>query len=493
MPDLSWWHSADKQREALAGVAGAILVIPQAITFAYLVGLPPEYGLYCAVFVAFFSSLFGNSPMVGGPNTAISILLSLSIMPYAGRGSPLYTEYILLLSLMVGLVQFCIWLLRGAEVFRYLSPAAISGIKMGVGVLLITSALEGTLGMTALNTQFFYEKFYIAIVSWGDIVNPYSATISGITVFSALMMKRRLPRTYIIVAVLIGSIVGAFIQMTVGPVVSQVELLGRVPFHPFPIMMPNVTAEHLLVMEDVLPNAIAIAVLGLGQSLVIARDLKTQLGSKLNLQKEVLAQAVSNMASPFFSTFAGSGSFNRTSVAIEMGARTPLSGLVAACAVVLIAWGLGPFLTHLPMPAVAGVLVLVGIGMIQVSEIRLFWRNRVDIAVFAITLLAVAFIGLEAGILVAALASVGFFVASVSKVGFEVTREGKTERIRVKGNLFYASMDNLANHLRAHPTSQTRLDLSRVPYCDTTAMAMIEMIKLERDRSGGKLEIVPAR
>ncbi len=210
------------------------------------------------------------------------------------------------------------------------------------------------------------------------------------------------------------------------------------------------------------------------------------------LQKEVLAQAVSNIASPFFSTFAGSGSFNRTSVAVEMGARTPLSGLVAACAVVVIAWGLGPLFTHLPMPAVAGVLVLVGIGMIQVGEIRLFLHNRIDAAVFGITLFTVAFVGLEAGILVAAIASVGFFVASASKVAMEITHEGDLESVGVKGNLFYASMDGLANHLRAHPSIHTRLDMSRVPYCDTAAIAMLETIKLERHRRGGRLEVVAA-
>ncbi len=172
LPDFSWWRSVDTPREVVAGLIGALLVIPQAITFAYLAGVAPEYGLYCAVFVGFLASLFGNSPMVGGPNTAVSILLGVTVLPFAGRGSPLYTEFVLTLSLMVGLIQLCIWLLRGAAIFRYFSPAAIAGIKVGVGVLLITSALEGALGLSPLSAQFFYEKFYIAFVSWQDLVNP---------------------------------------------------------------------------------------------------------------------------------------------------------------------------------------------------------------------------------------------------------------------------------------------------------------------------------
>ena len=198
VPDFSWRQSVDVRRETVTGLVGALLVIPQAITFAYLAGLPTEYGLYCAVFVGFFASFFGSSPMVGGPNTAVSILLSLTVLPFAGRGSPLYVEYVLVLSLAVGLIQLCIWLLRGGEIFRYLSPAAITGIKTGVGVLLITSALEGALGLSPLSTPFFYEKFYIAVTSWSELVNPYAAIISGITIATGLALRSWWPRTYII-------------------------------------------------------------------------------------------------------------------------------------------------------------------------------------------------------------------------------------------------------------------------------------------------------
>ena len=490
LPDFSWWRSVAMQREAVAGFTGALLVIPQAITFAYLAGVAPEYGLYCAVFVGFFASFFGNSPMVGGPNTAVSILLGLTVLPFAGRGSPLYTEFVLVLSLMVGLIQLGIWLLRGAEVFRYFSPAAIAGIKVGVGVLLITSALEGALGLSPMTTKFFYEKFYIALFAWLDLVNPYAATISGITIAAGLLLKKRWPRSYIIGAVLIGSLVGGVIYGLLGPIESQLELLGHVTLQALPLNLPRLGPQHWLFMEQVVPQAIAIAVLGLAQSLVIARDLKASAVQNLDLHKEVFAQGIANALSPFFSTFAGSGSFNRTSVALEMGALTPLSGIIAAFSVVLIAWALGPLLTWLPMPVIAGVMALVGIGMIQGNEIRPL-RNRVDGPAFLITVLTVIFLSLEVGILVAVVVSVGFFVASASRVKLSVSRDGDEERIVVTGNLFYASLDRLAKHLHSDPTTRTVLDLSRVPYCDAAAQDMIRKIQAERARRGGRLEIAP--
>lgn len=492
LPDLSWRRRADARREFLAGIVGAVLVIPQAITFAYLVGLPPETGLYCAVFVGFLASLFGNSAMVGGPNTAVSILLSLTVMQYAGRGSPIYTEFVLTLSLMVGLIQLAIWLLRGAEIFRYFSPAAITGIKTGVGVLLITSALEGALGLSPLSTQFFYEKFYLAAVSWSDLVNPYSVTIALVTIASGLALKRFWPRTYVVAAVVAGSVVGGAIYLVQGPVGSQLELLGHVTFRLLPVHIPRFTPQHWLFMEAVVPSAIAIAVLGLAQSLVIARDLKAHVPDNIDLEKEVFAQGIANTLSPLFSTFAGSGSFNRTSVAVEMGARTPLSGIVAAGAVVVLAFVLGPVLTYLPMPAIAGVLVLVGIGMIQGDEVRRMMRGRVDGIVFLGTLFTVTFLGLDLGILVAVIASAVFLLAGMSKVDFDVSHDGEVECIAVKGNLFYASVDRLLRHLHAHPTARTRLDLTRVPFCDATAHAMISAVQYERRANGGQLDLVPA-
>ena len=490
MPDFSWRGNVDVRREALAGLAGAVLVIPQAITFAYLVGLPPEYGLYCAVFVAFIASLFGNSAMVGGPNTAVSILLSVTVLQYAGRGSPLYIEYVLILSLMVGAIQLGIWLFRGAALFRYFSPAAITGIKAGVGVLLITSALEGALGLAPLSARFFYEKFLVAANGWGEFVNPCALLISSITIAGGLLMRRRWPRMYIIGAVVVGSIAGLAMVGWYGPVDSQIELLGKVMLKPLPLIWPHMGPEHWVIVEGMFPNAVAIAVLGLAQSLVIARDLNA--GASVNMHKETFAQGLSNFLGPFFSTFAGSGSFNRTNVATQMGARTPLSGMVSAIAVAFIACLLGPFFTYLPMPAIAGVLALVGIGMIQWKEARPLLRERIDGAVYALTLLSVTLLGLDVGILVAAGLSVAFFIAGASKVDLEIVREGPGERIAVTGNLFYASLDRLSAHLRKGPAMMTLLDLRRVPYCDASAKALFESIRQERMLHGGKLDVLPA-
>lgn len=177
-------------------------------------------------------------------------------------------------------------------------------------------------------------------------------------------------------------------------------------------------------------------------------------------------------------------------VAVSTGSTAPLSGMISACAVIVIVATLGSILTYLPMPAVAGVLALVGIGMIQIKELRLFLNTRVEGAVLIVTAAAVIFIGLSAGLVLAVLLSLVMLVAAVSKVGLAVTETDGVERIQVTGNLFYASLDVLLRHLRKDLSARTVLDLTRVPYCDSSALAMIETVKIERAAEGGRLDVM---
>ena len=202
-PSFSWRGRLGNWRtELFAGLVGAILVIPQGITFAYLTGLQPEYGLYCAIFVTLFGSLLGSSSMMSGPNTAVAILIGTAVLPLAGRGSPVYIDFVFLLCMMVGLIQLIFWLARGARIFQYLSPAAISGISAGAGFLIIMASLDSILDLSTFKTTFFYEKLYVIASDAVDLVNPYSLAIGLSTIAGGYLGRRYSPRYFIIIAVL---------------------------------------------------------------------------------------------------------------------------------------------------------------------------------------------------------------------------------------------------------------------------------------------------
>ena len=346
--------------EVFAGFVGAILVIPQGITFAYLAGLQPEYGLYGAIFVTLFTSFLGSSSMMSGPNTAVAILIGSAVLPLAGRGSPVYIDYVFILCLMVGLIQLLFWLVRGARIFQYLSPSAISGISAGAGFLIVMASLDSILNLSTFNTTFFYEKLYIIVSDAKDLISPYSLFIGVVTIAGGFIGRRYSHRYFLIVAVACGYLAGMLVSFIWPQPVTELEYLGRMPLQWLPLHVPTVNIEYLMTSIKLIPYALTIAFIGLAQSLVIVRELRMTTDQEIDLDKEVYAQGLANFLAPFFSTFAGSGSFNRSKANRSLGASTPLSGIVAAGFVLLLIALLGQLLTYMPRAAQAGTAVMVG-------------------------------------------------------------------------------------------------------------------------------------
>lgn len=476
--------------EAFAAIVGAILVIPQGITFAYLAGLPPEYGIYSSIFVTLFASLFGSSSMLGGPNTAVAILIGLSVAPFSGRGSPLYIDYVILLSLMVGLIQLLIWLGRGGKYFQYLSPAAVTGITVGVGIILILSSLDGILGLSPSGTLFFFEKLFVMLGSWEVLINPYSFTVGAVTVITGLTARRYIPRYSILIAMAAGYLVGLVLMGLFTQVNTEIELLGHIPFQALPLSHPKMDLEYLLVGISMLPNAVTIALIGLAQSMVIVKRLRSETDQPINVDKEVFAQGIANTLGAFFSSFAGSGSFNRTAVNQSLGAKTPLAGILSAVVVFLLISIFGPLLSHMPMAVIAGTLMLVGIGMIKPQEIARLLSWTGELLVFVITLFSIVFLGLQTGLIIAITLSIIMFVLSASKLEIAIRQEKGAVQIRVEGHLFYASIDQLSGLLKHHRSESVVLDLSVVSYIDLSATEAIAKDLLKRDCSATSFVIV---
>ncbi|MBU2099186.1 MAG: hypothetical protein KKD00_10510, partial [Gammaproteobacteria bacterium] len=284
LPSFSWIRSMRSWRtEVFAGLVGAILVIPQGITFAYIAGLQPEYGLYCAIFVTLFCSLLGSSSMMSGPNTAVAILIGTAILPLAGRGSPVYVDFVFLLCMMVGIVQLMFWLLRGARIFQYLSPAAISGISGGAGFLIIMASLDSMLDLSTFKTTFFYEKIFVIFSDAKDLVNPFSLAIAVTTIVAGYVGRRFSGRYFIIIAVTAGYLCGLLVAFIWPQPVTELEYLGRMPLQWLPFNVPTINMEYLMIASTLIPYAVAIAFIGLAQSLVIVRELKMETEQNINL------------------------------------------------------------------------------------------------------------------------------------------------------------------------------------------------------------------
>lgn len=488
IPPRHWWAGVRWREEALVGLNGAWLVIPQAVTFAYLAGLPPEFGLYSAIFVTFFACLWGGSTMVGGPNTAVSILIGLSVAPLAGPGSPLYIQLVLLLSLMVGVLQLLAWLLRLGVFFQYLSPAAIVGIITGVGVQILLASLEGLLGMGGL-PEFLPDKLWWLLVAAPGVAQWAGLGLGLLTVAAGMAVRRRYPRATLLVAIGVGWAAGVGYGAWVPQVESELPMVGRIPFSWDLLSAPPMGWEYWVLGLELLPQAALIALIGLAQSLVIAKQLTMEGEEGVDVHRETLAQGVANTLAPFFSSFAGSGSFNRTAVGRSLGARTPLAGMISSVLVLLLVWLLGGWLDTLPVAVMAGVLALVGWGMIKPEEIRRLLGMAEERGPFLATVATVVLLGLEPGILMAVAVSLVPFLLGASRVEFRRVQVGSGTSLEVYGNLFFASLEPFMAELRRLEGVDLILNLRHASYLDSGTAQLI-LRETRRRREQGRKCIV---
>jgi SulP family sulfate permease len=466
LPNFSWLKSlkGNLSNEMFASFVGALLVIPQAISFAYLAGLPPEYGIYGAIFVTFIASLFGSTPMLGGPNTAVAILIGLAVAPYAGRGSPLFIEYVLILSIMVGVIQLIFWLLRGAKIFDFFNPAAIVGLTTGVGFILMISSLDGMFGISRTYTTFFYEKIYILFSSFHDLTNMFALSIALFTVLVGIISKHYFNKYYILFAIMFGLLFSSIIISLYPQLISDVELLGYIPMDPS-FAIPTFTDEHLVVAEMLLYDAIIIAFVGISQSVIITKDLSSSLNKSFNQNKEIYAQGISNFFSGFFGAFAGSGSFNRTAVNLELNSKSKLPGLMSSFFIVFIILVLNPFLAHTPMAVISAILFLVGLAMIKPALIKSYFYDKKDTVMLFSVFLITIIIGLKAGIIASFVFSVIIFTIRTSSIEHHYSVHGETNILKISGNLFYTTADQLRTILQNSPKNIT-LDINDVGFLD---------------------------
>ncbi len=470
------------------GFVGALLVIPQAITFAHLAGLPPEMGLFSAVYVTFFACLFGGSIILGGPNTAVSIQMGAALLPFAGSGSPLYVELAIILSLLVGMIQMLAWGGRLATTFQYINPATITGITVGVGVLIMLASLDPLLGMEGFAVGNPLAKLFLLATAGMTLINPYATLVGGVTLTAGFLARRRYPRFFLLHAMLAGYVTGMIIHAFRPQVETEIALLGALPFAWLPLSSPSWQWETWLMVPRLLGDALAIAFIGLAQTMVIARQLNLNNPGAVAIHRETFAQGIANLLAPFFSSFAGSASFNRTAVNQAMGAASPLTGIIAS----LFVWGLialfGGLFRFLPVPVMGGMLFLVGWGMIKPAEIRLLRLLKREQAGLAVTALAVIFLDLTAGIVAAVLFSLIPFLLGAARLDVRPVRIGATLALEFQGNLFFATLEKLAATLEERRgEAGLILNLKQVSTLDPAAGAMLVREGQRRQQLGQRL------
>ena len=467
VPFLSWMYRLDApatRKDLIAGITAGVLILPQAIALATLAGMPPEYGLYTAIFPVIVVCLFGSSlQSLSGPNTALAVLVGMTVAPFASIGSPEYVQYAITLTFMAGLLQLVLGLLRLGVVFNYFSHTVMVALVTGVGIIIVVQQLGNFMGVV-MNPHEDLDDTLRQIGLAVYRANPYAVFVGSLTLVSGLLIRHyRRKWPHYILAVLIGMAAAQIIPLLVDSADAHIDMLGYMHFSALPLSAPDFSPERFAEFASfAYPAAIGMAVLGLMQSAVIARSLAAKSGQEgLDINQEVIGQGLSNVVGSFLSCFVSCASFNRSAANLEAGARTPLAGLVSAVALALLVYLAAPLIAWLPLPVMAAVLVLVGMALVKPRDIRLLLATRGGgRIVFLLVLSVTLFAGVDDGVYLGIFLSIAGYLRGMSRPEVEVMFESETRNflrpgmqldtttgISVAGSLFFGSTPHLERAL----------------------------------------------
>ncbi len=411
-PFLKWMRLVNKdtlRADVFAGLTGAVIVLPQGVAFATIAGLPPEYGLYTAMVTPIIAALFGSSyHLVSGPTTAISIVVFSTLSSYAEPGSPEFIRLALTLTFLAGVYQLSFGLARLGSLVNFVSHTVVIGFTAGAAILIASSQMKNISGIHIPKGESFLHT-WLDLFKDFDQFNPYVFTIALVTLVTAILVKKFLPKFPNLLA---GMIVGSLVALYFNQFTNGIALVGKIPAQLPPLSRPEFSFETIRMLA---PQAFAVALLGLIEAVSISRAVATKSGQRIDANQEFIGQGMSNIFGSFFSSYAGSGSFTRSGINYDAGARTPMSAIFAAIFLMGIVLLIAPLTAYLPIAAMGGVILLVAYNLVDFHHIKTTLRlSRSESAILLTTFFATLFLELEFAIYLGVLLSLVFFLAKTS-------------------------------------------------------------------------------
>lgn len=510
-PFFRWWPQVNRQnmrKDGLAGLTGALIVLPQAVAFATIAGLPPQYGLYAAMVPAVVAALWGSSwHLVSGPTTAISIAVFASVSPFAHPGSPEFINMVLTLTFLTGVFQLVLGLARMGMLVNFISHTVVIGFTAGAAMLIAGSQIKNFFGVDIPRGTPFFKTLQL-FAEQIDAINPYVTLVATITLFTGILIKVFLPRLpYMIVAMLVGSLAALGVNTKYGVDITHIKTVGALPAGLPPLSMPDFSFSAL---DQMLFPSLIITMLALTEAVSISRAVATKSGQHIDGNQEFIGQGLSNLIGSFFSSYAASGSFNRSGVNYAAGAQTPLAAVLASVFLVLILFLVAPLAAYLPNAAMAGILFLVAWGLIDFHHIGLLPKiSRQETVVLWVTLIG-TLVDLEKGIFFGIALSLIFYLYRTSRPRLEaavpdpepdsyhyISAEGQLECpqikfVRVSGSPFFGAVSHFQQYLqelaeREPQRKQLVLISTGMNFVDLAGAEMLAQAARDQRKMGGSL------
>jgi sulfate permease, SulP family len=398
---------ADLRPDFMAALTVTMVLLPQTMAYALLAGLPPEVGLYSAIIASIVGALWGSSNQLQtGPSNTVALLSLAALTPLAVPGTPPYLVGASLLAFMGGVLRLAMGLARLGLLVRFVSDAVIVGFTAGAGVLIVFSQLAELLRLDLPRSSGPIETVRLVSPRLHEMHLPSLALgLAAIAIIVLLKrLNRRLPGP--LIAIVIGALAAVLLAL-------DVRVVGSLPSGFPPFSLPPVTDLELV--GALSTAALSVTAIGLVEAISNARTIASHTGQRLDSNQEFVGQGLANIAAGLFSGCPVTGSFGRSMLNLQSGARTPMANVFTGLLVAVIMLGLGPLASYIPMASLAGVLLVTAWNLIDRKEMARIWRGGgADRLTMAVTLLATLTLPLQFAVLAGILMSLGAYLLRTS-------------------------------------------------------------------------------
>ncbi|XP_074777766.1 sodium-independent sulfate anion transporter isoform X2 [Athene noctua] len=513
LPVLGWlprYSGAWLQLDLVAGLTVGLTVVPQALAYAEVAGLPPEYGLYSSFMGCFIYCFLGTAKDVTlGPTAIMSLLVS----SYAFH-EPVYA---VLLAFLSGCIQLAMGLLHLGFLLDFISCPVIKGFTSAASVTIGFSQVKNILGLQGIPRQFFLQLYEmlrrIGETRVGDAVLGLAclAALAGLRA-----MKSRLPQAAPAapLAARISHLIvwtsatarNALVVLSAGLVAYSFQALGSQPLTltgsipqglpafrlpRFSVAAPNGTVPFQSMVEDMGVGLAVVPLMGLLETIAIAKAFASQNGYRIDPNQELLAIGFANILGSFVSSYPITGSFGRTAVNAQSGVCTPAGGLVTGALVLLSLAYLTSLFYYIPKAALAAVIVSAVLPMFDAGIFRTLWRvKRLDLVPLCVTFL-LCFWEVQYGIVAGVLVSGILLLYSIARPPVKVS-EGDVLLVQPGSSLHFPAVERLrdtvcSRALAASPPRSVILDCCHISSIDYTVVVGLAELLRDLRRHGRSL------
>ncbi|HBJ85045.1 MAG TPA: sodium-independent anion transporter [Verrucomicrobiales bacterium] len=521
IPALDWLAHYERKHlpgDARAGVIVATLLIPQGMAYALLAGLPPQFGLYASLLPIAVYALLGSSRFLSaGPSALLSLLIATGVAGLAEPGSPRYLAFATATALVVGVMQIAMGAARLGVLTNFLSQPVLSGFTSAAACLIALSQVKHLLGVQFPQTEHLHELLAELARALPQTRWPTLA-ISMASVLLLLAFQYLLPRVLArwktfpaglaqalsksgpIIVVIVGTAIVAAFDLGQR---NGVNIIGEIPSGLPDFALPALAASEFL---PLIPLALTVSFVGFLESISVAKTLAAKRRQKVESNQELIALGAANLAAGVTGGYPVSSSFARSMVNFTAGANTGLASLITVAVIGVSALFLMPLFHHLPQAALAAIIIIAVIGLMDFAMPRRLWRyNKADAAALILTFVAVLAVGIEKGILIGAASTIILYLwrtsrphmAVVGRVAntehFRNVRRHETQTLphvlllRIDENLYFANAKHIEDFVLCAAAEQPRLRhlvliCSAINFIDASALETLrELLTRLRD------------